>query len=394
MNDLSTRVRALAVETAPANLSDRRHLHAHPELSFEEHATVAYVAGRLDALGIPHRSVAGTGLVAEIRGGSGPTVALRADMDALPIQEANAVPYRSQTPGVMHACGHDVHTASLLGAARILQPMREALSGTVRLLFQPGEEKLPGGATLMIRDGALQNPTPAAIFGQHVHPPLPVGSVGFRPGIYMASTDELYLTVTGRGGHGAMPHQAVDPIVITAQLITALQQLVSRETDPTLPVVLTFGRIESVGGATNVIPNAVKLEGTLRTLDEAWRKELHLRLKRTVEGLAAALGGSAELTVAPGYPFLKNDEPLTRWAREEARLLLGAEQVVDLPIRMTGEDFAFYSHHLPACFYRLGVKGNTAHPGSPVHTDTFDVDEKCLATGASLLAWLALRRLS
>ncbi|MBB4078461.1 amidohydrolase [Lewinella aquimaris] len=393
MNERSTRVRALAEEAAEATLADRRHLHANPELSFEEHDTVAYVAARLDEMGVPHRRVAGTGLIAEVQGGAGPTVALRADMDALPIQEANTVPYRSRKEGVMHACGHDVHTASLLGAARILQQSRKDLRGTARLLFQPGEEKLPGGATLMIRDGALEDPVPSAIFGQHVHPPLAAGSVGFRPGIYMASTDELYLTVRGRGGHGAMPHQAVDPIVITAQVITALQQLVSRETDPTLPVVLTFGRIASEGGATNVIPNTVRLEGTLRTLDETWRKELHLRLRRTAEGIAAALGGSAELEIGHGYPFLKNDEALTRWARDEARILLGEDRVVDLPIRMTGEDFAFYSHHLPACFYRLGVRG-APHGGSPVHTDTFDVDESCLLTGSTLMAWLTLRRLS
>ena len=393
MTELCTRVRALSEETAAATVTDRRHLHAHPELSFEEHATVGYVRERLDELSIPYREVAGTGLVAEIRGGSGPTVALRADMDALPIQEVNEVPYRSQTPGVMHACGHDVHTAALLGAARILVPLMDRLRGTVRLLFQPGEEKLPGGATLMLRDGALDNPVPEAVFGQHVHPPLAAGTVGFRPGIYMASTDELFLTVRGRGGHGAMPHQAVDPITITAQLITALQQLVSRETDPTLPVVLTFGRIESEGGATNIIPNAVHLQGTLRTLDETWRKELHRRLRRTAEGIASALGGTAELEVRHGYPFLKNDEALTRWAQSEARTLLGEDRVVDLPIRMTGEDFAFYSHRLPACFYRLGV-GGPGHAGSPVHTDTFDVDEGCLRTGASLLAYLALRRLT
>ena len=374
-------------------MADRRHLHAHPELSFAEHETVAYVARKLDELGVAYRRVAGTGLIAELRGGAGPTVALRADLDALPIQEANEVSYRSQTPGVMHACGHDVHTASLLGALRILVGPQDQLRGTVRCLFQPGEEKLPGGATLMIRDGALQNPRPTALFGQHVHPPLAAGSVGFREGIYMASTDELYLTVTGRGGHGAMPHQAVDPIVITAQVITALQQLVSRETDPTLPVVLTFGRIESEGGATNIIPNAVRLQGTLRTLDEAWRRELHRRLRRTAEGIATALGGAATMDIHHGYPFLKNDEALTRWARDEARQLLGEERVVDLPIRMTGEDFAFYTHHLPACFYRLGVAG-PGLAGSAVHTDTFDVDERCLQTGSALLAWFALRRLS
>ena len=392
--ELRTRVRALIDAGYDACVTDRRHLHAHPEPSFAEHETVAYVAARLDEMGIPYRHIAGTGLLAEVRGAAGPTLALRADMDALPIAEVNDVPYRSQRAGVMHACGHDVHTASLLGAARILHELRGELKGTVRLLFQPGEEQLPGGATLMIRDGALENPVPDAIFGQHVHPPLAAGSVGFRPGLYMASTDELYLTVHGRGGHGAMPHQAVDPITITAQLVTALQQLVSRETDPTLPVVLTFGYIASDGGSTNVIPNAVRLKGTLRTLDEGWRKELHQRLKRTTGGIATALGGRAELEIRHGYPFLHNDEALTRWARTEAIELLGEGRVTDLPIRMTGEDFAFYTHHVPACFYRLGVNGPDARSGSPVHTDTFDVDEECLRTGSGLMAWLALRRLA
>ncbi|MEL7159530.1 MAG: M20 family metallopeptidase, partial [Bacteroidota bacterium] len=358
VSDLKKRIADAAREQLAPTTAQRRHLHAHPELSFAEYATQRYLATTLTELGVPFREVAGTGLIAEIRGekGSGPTVALRADIDALPIQETNEVPYRSRYDGVMHACGHDVHTASLLGAAAILQQTRAQYAGAVRLLFQPGEEKLPGGATLMIADGALEKPKPEAIFGQHVHPPLPAGTVGFRPGIYMASTDELYLTVHGKGGHGAMPHQAVDPIVITGQLITAIQQLVSRQTDPTLPAVITFGRIASEGGATNVIPTAVKLEGTLRTLDEAWRKELHVRLKRLVEGMAASLGGSATLEIGHGYPFLKNDEKLTRWAWDEARRFLGEDRAVELPIRMTGEDFAFYSHHLPACFYRLGIR--------------------------------------
>lgn len=385
-------------ETAKAGhdraVANRRHLHQFPELSFAEYETQKFVAGQLQELAIPFREVAGTGLIAEIQGeqGAGPTIALRADMDALPIEEANEVSYRSRRPGVMHACGHDVHTASLLGAAAILRANTQHFGGKIRLLFQPGEEKLPGGATLMIKDGALENPVPSAIFGQHVHPPLPAGTVGFRPGIYMASTDELYLTVTGSGGHGAMPHKAVDPIVITGHLITAIQQLISRQTDPTLPAVITFGKIESVGGATNIIPNAVKLQGTLRTLDESWRKELHQRLSKLVEGIAAAMGGAAELTIGHGYPFLKNEEKLTRWAWEEAKQFLGEEKVVELPIRMTGEDFAFYSHHLPACFYRLGVGNQAKGIGSPVHTDTFDVDENCLETGAGLMAWLAVRR--
>ena len=391
--DLSKRVGELAAAGLAESVRIRRHLHRHPELSFAEHATVRYVADRLDALGIPHRPVAGTGLVAEIAGsGSGPTVALRADLDALPILEKNEVVYASAVPGVMHACGHDVHTTSLLGTAAILRQLTDLFSGRVRLLFQPGAGKLPGGATLMIRDGALRDPVPTGIFGQHVHPPLEVGKVGFRPGLYMASTDELYLTIRGRGGHGAMPQQATDPIVITAQVISALQQLISRETDPALPVVLTFGRIESEGGATNVIPNAVHLQGTLRTMDEDWRRELHRRLDRTATGIAAALGGSAELEVRHGYPFLRNDERLTERARRAARELLGEERVVDLPLRMTGEDFAFYTHELPACFYRLGVRPPGGDP-RPVHTDTFDVDENCLETGAGLMAWLALGEL-
>ena len=393
--DLHQRVRDAAARALPTTSKVRRHLHRHPELSFEERQTQAYLSSRLNGLGIRHLQVAGTGLLAEIDGtGAGPTVALRADLDALPIQEQNVVDYASEVPGVMHACGHDVHTASLLGAAEILQSLRSYFPGKIRLLFQPGEEKLPGGATLMIKDGALRDPTPQSIFGQHVHPPLAAGKVGFRPGIYMASTDELYLTVKGRGGHGAMPHNAVDPIVITAQLITAVQQLISRNTDPTLPAVITFGRIQSDGGATNVIPNQVTLLGTMRTLDEAWRTELHRRLRALVTGMAEALGGQADLTINHGYPFLKNDERLTGWAMTEARSYLGEENVVDLPIRMTGEDFAFYTHHVPACFYRLGVRNDEMGITSPVHTDTFDVDEACLETGSGLMAWLALRQLT
>lgn len=390
--DLQQRIRDLAEGKLEAAVKDRRHLHANPELSFKEFETQAYVASRLKAIGIPFREVAGTGLIGEIQGekGSGPTVALRGDIDALPILEANEVPYKSKNVGVMHACGHDVHTTSLLGAADILQTTKKYFAGTVRLLFQPGEELLPGGATLMIRDGALKNPVPQAVFGQHVHPPLAAGKVGFRPGIYMASTDELYLAVTGRGGHGAMPHNAVDPIVITAQIITAVQQLISRNTDPTLPAVITFGKIESDGGATNIIPNTVRVAGTLRTLDEAWRKELKARLTKLVEGIAAAMGGQATVDIHHGYPFLKNDEALTRKACADAREFLGEEKVVELPIRMTGEDFAFYSHHLPACFYRLGVANPEQGISSPVHTNTFDVDEACLETGMGLMAWLAV----
>ncbi|NJC25464.1 M20 metallopeptidase family protein [Neolewinella antarctica] len=386
-----------AADLSLANTSElRRHLHQYPELSFAEYETQQFIADRLRQLGIAHQEIAGTGLIAEVAGGAGAgaVVALRADIDALPITEVNEAPYASKNPGVMHACGHDVHTASLLGVAEILQSVRQDFRGKVRFLFQPGEEKLPGGATLMIKDGALKNPVPAAIFGQHVHPPLAAGKVGFRPGVYMASTDELYLTIRGKGGHGAMPHNAVDPIVISAHIITAVQQLISRNTDPTLPAVITFGRIESDGGATNVIPNSVSLLGTLRTLDEDWRKELHVRLEKLVTGMAKSMGGEAELRIGHGYPFLKNDEQLTRWAFAEAQQFLGEDNVVELPIRMTGEDFAFYTHHLPACFYRLGVRNEARGITSSVHTDTFDVDEACLRTGPGLMAWLAVQKLN
>lgn len=389
------RIKDAAQKALPTTVSLRRHLHRHPELSFEEVETQRFIGSRLEELGIPFRRIADTGLLAEITGqaGDGPTIALRADIDALPILEKNEVEYASGSAGIMHACGHDVHTASLLGVGEILQAVRGQIKGKVRLLFQPGEEKLPGGATLMIKGGALKDPVPQSIFGQHVHPPLDAGMVGFRPGIYMASTDELYLTVKGRGGHGAMPHLAVDPIVISAHIITAVQQLISRNTNPVLPAVITFGKIESDGGATNVIPNSVRLQGTMRTLDEEWRKELHVLLENLVVSMAKSMGGTAELTIAHGYPFLKNEESLTRWAAGEARSFLGEDKVVELPIRMTGEDFAFYTHHLPACFYRLGIRNEARGITSSVHTDTFDVDEACLETGSGLMAWLAVQRL-
>lgn len=393
--DLSQRIKDLARDGAEQAIAVRRHLHQYPELSFEEYETAAYLRAQLKASGIPFSEVAGTGTMAWIEGtaGAGPVFALRADIDALPIQEANELSYCSANPGKMHACGHDVHSSSLLATARILWQIRDQFSGTVKLLFQPGEEKAPGGASLMIKDGVLENPRPAGILGQHVHPPLEVGKVGMRSGLYMASTDELYLSIFGQGGHGALPHNTVDPIAISAQVISALQQLVSRQTDPILPIVLTFGQINSVGGANNVIPNEVRLQGTLRTYDEKWREEMRQRIASTAKGIAEALGGSASLKITPGYPYLKNDETLTQAIFEDAQAYLGVENVVELPPRMTGEDFAYYSHELPACFYRLGTGNREKGISSPVHTDTFNVDEDCLELGSGLMAWLVLRRL-
>ncbi|MCB0548898.1 MAG: amidohydrolase [Phaeodactylibacter sp.] len=374
----------------------RRHLHQNPELSYEEVETGKYISAKLQEYGIPHQhGVADNGVVGLIQGRNPGkrVVALRADIDALPIEEANEVPYKSRKPGIMHACGHDVHTSSLLGAARILHEMKREFEGTVKLIFQPAEERLPGGASIMIKEGVLENPRPATILGQHVHPPLEVGKVGMRAGNYMASADELYMTVRGKGGHGALPQDCIDPILITAHILTALQQVVSRNADPALPSVLTFGYVASTGGATNIIPNEVKLKGTFRTMDERWRFDAHQRMKRMAEGIAESMGGSCELDILVGYPVLFNNEELTRKAFRYAEEYLGKENVVELPIRMTAEDFAYYSQEMPACFYRLGTGNPARGITSPIHTNTFDVDEDCLALSIGLMAWMAVKEL-
>ena len=388
----------IAREIHPEVVAIRRHLHQHPELSFQEEKTAAYVAARLETLGISHKkNVAGHGVIGWIKGRNPEKrlIALRADMDALPIMEENEVSYRSQQQGVMHACGHDVHTASLLGTAQILQQTAEEWEGTVQLIFQPGEELLPGGASLIIAEGVLDDPRPALILGQHVHPSLEAGRIGLRPGMFMASSDEIYLTVTGKGGHGATPHECIDPILIAAHLVVALQQVVSRRVNPTTPSVLTLGRIESMGGATNIIPNKVEIMGTFRTMDEIWRKEAHRIIQTLATTLAESMGGTCQVRIVTGYPFLVNEEGLAGQVRSFAREYLGEEdQVVELPMRMSAEDFASYSQLMPACFYRLG----TGNPGrgitSPVHTPTFDIDEAALETGSGLMAWLAISLLN
>jgi amidohydrolase len=390
---LKDSILSLADHLLPQLIETRRHLHRHPELSFQEHETARYIADKLETFGISHQTGwAGTGIVGIIEGKNPgkKIVALRADMDALPILEAGDKPYRSANEGVMHACGHDVHSTCLLGAAHILHELRTQWEGTVKLIFQPGEELLPGGASLLIKEGVLENPRPAAIIGQHVHPPLETGKVGFRAGSYMASADELYLTVTGKGGHGAAPQDCVDPIAISAQIISAMQQVVSRKADPLTPSVLTFGRIASEGGATNIIPNAVHLQGTFRTMNETWRFEAHRLIRSIAEGIARSLGGDCLLRIEVGYPVLVNDPAQTAHCKALAEAYLGIENVVELPVRMTSEDFAFYSHHVPACFYRLGTGNAAKGITSPIHTDTFDVDEDCLKTGAGLMAWLAV----
>jgi len=375
-------------------VANRRHLHTNPELSFHEQKTSAFVAGKLDELGLTYEKMADTGLVALIKGDlpSDKVVALRADMDALPITEANDVPYKSQNVGVMHACGHDAHTSSLLGTARILTELKSQFAGTVKLIFQPAEEKLPGGASLMIKEGVLENPKPQAVLGQHVMPLIDAGKVGFRAGKYMASTDELYVTVKGKGGHGAQPQQNIDPVIITAHILTALQQVVSRFADPKSPSVLSFGKVIA-NGATNVIPNEVYLEGTFRTMDEKWRDEAHKRMKKMAEGIAESMGGSCDFNIMRGYPFLINEEVLTAATRGHAEDYLGKENVLDLDIWMAAEDFAYYSQAADSCFYRLGTRNESRGITSSVHTPTFDVEEDAFKISTGLMAYLAIKQL-
>jgi amidohydrolase len=387
---LKKKVQQLAKKNLNQLISFRRHLHQHPELSFQEYKTCQFVKEKLESWGIETQIMATTGVIGLIKGKNptARTLALRADLDALPIQEINEVAYKSQNDGVMHACGHDVHTTCLLGAAQILQELKEEWEGTIKLIFQPGEEQLPGGASILIKEGVLQNPSPSTILGQHVEPLLEVGKIGVKSGLFMASSDEIYVTVKGKGGHGARPHLCVDPILMASHLIVQLQQLVSRNADPMMPTVLTFGKIYSEGGATNVIPNEVKILGTLRTFEEGWRMKAHQQLVESAELICKSMGGSCDFKVIKGYPFLENNAALTQLTRQQMEAYLGAENVVDLPARMGGEDFAFYSQQIPACFYRLGVQNPN---GSGLHTPNFDVDERSLEVGAGLMAWLAMQ---
>lgn len=395
MKHLKDEISRLAIQSHQETIGWRRHLHQHPELSTEEHQTAAFVAGHLTAMGIPFKTgIAGTGIVAHITGRtiSNTVIALRADMDALPITEETDVPYQSLNPGVMHACGHDVHTSSLLATAFILQQVREHFGGTIKLIFQPSEEKYPGGASLMINEGVLTNPAPEAIFGQHVLPDLDAGMAGFRPGKYMASTDEIYLTVKGRGGHGATPDKNIDPVLIASHIVVALQQIVSRNASPTMPTVISFGKF-TANGRTNIIPAEARLEGTIRTFNEEWRAEAHRIIERMATGIAEAMGGQCKVFIDKGYPFLVNNPLLTNQAKAWATEYLGADKVVDLELRMTAEDFAYYAQQIPGCFYRLGVRNEARGIVHGLHNSRFDADETSLVTGPGLMAWLAVNRL-
>ncbi|MCK5369711.1 MAG: amidohydrolase [Cyclobacteriaceae bacterium] len=393
--DIKGKIKSIANDIAGEIVDIRRYLHSNPELSFQEFETAKFIAASLKKIGlVPVEGIANTGVSALIEGNN-PTkkvIALRADIDALPIRETNDIPYKSKNEGVMHACGHDVHTSSLLGTASILNQLKDQFEGTVKLIFQPAEEKAPGGASMMIKEGILQNPKPEKIIGQHVAPLLPVGKIGLKEGIYMASADEIYITVKGHGGHAAAPNRNIDPVLIASHIIVALQQIVSRNATPTIPTVLSFGKVIAEG-ATNIIPNEVKIEGTFRTLNEEWRKEAKIKMKKLAEGLADSMGGSCDFHILDGYPFLYNDEKLTRRNKEFAIEYMGEENVIDLDIWMAAEDFAYYSQEIDASFYRLGVRNEEKGITSNVHTPTFNIDEEALEIGSGLMAWIAIKEL-
>ena len=392
--NLILRIKQIANQHFDAMVANRRHLHRNPELSFEEFATTKFIAEKLKEIGYNLQTITETGGYIDILGKNpgSKVIALRGDIDALPIFEKNEVEYKSQNEGKMHACGHDVHTTSLLGAVRILHELREEFEGTIRCIFQPGEERLPGGASIMIREGVLKNPNVESIIGQHVMPLMDAGKVGFRPGLYMASADEIYIRVIGKGGHGAHPHQNIDPVMIAAQIITQLQTIPSRRAKPSIPTVLSIGKVIAEG-STNIIPNEVYMEGTFRTYDEEWRAKAHQLIVQMCNDICKLHGATCEAEVRKGYPFLMNDEKLTENAKQWATEYLGAENVLDLELWPAGEDFAYYTQEIPACFYRLGTKNEAQGKTSMVHTPTFDVDEESLKIGSGLMAWLAIQEL-
>jgi amidohydrolase len=391
------RIAALSDSLFDWTVDLRRRIHRRPELAFEEHETARLVADTLRDMGLePRTGVAKTGVMVDIVGRQpGPTRALRADMDALPITEETGLDFASGVPGLMHACGHDAHTASLLATARILTEMRDELRGTVRLLFQPSEEKLPGGAPAMIRDGALSPagdvPAPTAILGQHVYPDLPAGVIGVRGGPFMASADEVYLTIRGEGGHAAAPHRlAGDAVLAQAHILTALQSVVSRHAPPEIPSILSFGKI-TASGATNVIPEAVHIEGTFRSMDEEWRFRAHDLIRRIAENTAAALGTTCEVRIEVGYPAVVNDAPLAEEVRSAAVEYLGEDRVVELPQWFASEDFAYYTREIPAAFYMLGIRNEEVGAIHGLHTPRFTIDEEVLRIAPGFMAFLALR---
>ena len=392
---MKDQIKALANKYFSEVVDHRKHLHANPELSFKEFETSKYIQDFLLKNNIEFQGgYVKTGIVAHIKGQkpNKKVIALRADIDALPILEENRVSYKSKKKGVMHACGHDVHTSSMLGVCKILNEIKDKFEGTIKIVFQPGEEILPGGASLMLKEKALQNPDAELIIGQHVYPQMEAGNVGFKKGMYMASADEIYVTVKGKGGHGALPDKCIDPILIASHIVVSLQQIISRNCNPTIPSVLTFGHIEGLG-STNIIPAFVKMKGTFRTFDEKWRADAKLKMKKMAESIAEGMGGSCDFDIHDGYPFLINDEKTTQLAWDAAKDFLGEEKVHALDMRMTSEDFAYYSQKMPSCFYRLGISNTPEGINSGLHTSTFDIDNESLRTSIGLMTFIALKLL-
>jgi len=383
------KIKKLAKEYSPEFVEIRHHLHANPELSYQEFETSEFIQGNLKEFGIPYEVKATTGVVGLIKGKNPDSrvFAIRADIDALPILEENDVPYKSTKKGIMHACGHDVHTTCLLGAAKILNELKNEWQGTIKLIFQPGEEKNPGGASFMIKEGVLENPKPSGIVAMHVHTGMPVGKTSFRSGKVMASADELYFTIKGKGGHAASPHLCIDPILIASQLIVSLQQVVSRNSNPFDPSVLSITSFQG-GATTNVIPNEVKLMGTFRAMDEKWRAEAHRLIERISKDLVHSMGGEIDLHIDRGYPAVINNEKLNAVVKNAAEQFLGKENVQETELRMGAEDFGYYAQQIPACFYRVGVMNKEKGITSGVHTPTFNIDENAIEVGMGLMAWL------
>ena len=386
---MTEKIKALAKKYAAEFIEVRHHLHANPELSYQEFETSKFVQSKLKELGIPFEVKATTGVVGLIKGKNPDkrVIALRADMDALPIKEENDIPYKSKNDGVMHACGHDVHTTCLLGAAKILTELKDEWEGTVKLVFQPGEEKNPGGASLMIKDGVLENPTPQAILALHVNTILEVGELSFRSGKVMASADELYFTVKGKGGHAASPHLVIDPILISSHLIIALQQLISRNNNPFNPSVLSITSFNG-GNTTNVVPNEIKLMGTFRAMDETWRFKAHDLIRKLTNDLVHSMGGEVDLHIDVGYPCVMNNEKVTTAAMKAASEYMGDQNVSETELRMGAEDFGYYAQQIPACFYRLGTMNKAKGITAGVHTPTFNIDENAIEIGMGMMAWL------
>ncbi len=388
---LQKKIKALAAVYKDEFIAVRRHLHANPELSYQEFETSKLVQEKLASFGIPFTIMATTGVVGIIEGNNPASriIALRADMDALPIAEENDVDYKSTSPGIMHACGHDAHTSCLLGAAKILQETKADWEGTIKLIFQPGEEKNPGGASYMIRDGVLQNPAPTGIIALHVHPGLDTGRLSFRTGTVMASADELYISIKSKGGHAAAPQLTADTILIASHLIISLQQIVSRNNNPFNPTVLSITSFKG-GNTTNVIPSEVKLMGTLRCMNEVWRSEAHALITKHVTELCATMGAQGTIDISVGYPTVLNDTNLTLAAWQKAEDFMGKDNVSETEMRMGAEDFGYYAQQIPGCFFRLGVRNEAKGITSGVHTPTFNIDERGIEVGMGMMAWLGV----